>query len=146
MIKEFKMPKKRNIHGFDHVAVNRSLEGELTYLGDLRLQTGVAVAVYKASNPNRSKGHKDYVLLTPKYVSGMDESEFETHTKQEAVLCTECGQVLTSLWRHDYNTCECPNEAMIDGGGDYLRCGAKNMLHLLQGTFDFLANTFTARL
>ncbi len=43
------------------------------------------------------------------------------------VQCLECKYILVSNYTHDYNTCKCPNEAMIDGGLDYLRCGAKDM-------------------
>lgn len=35
--------------------------------------------------------------------------------------------VLVSFNRHDYKTCLCPNETMVDGGHDYLRYGGKNL-------------------
>lgn len=44
-----------------------------------------------------------------------------------AVICVECREYLVSYHRHDYKTCSCPNEAMVDGGLDYLRYGAKDM-------------------
>jgi len=44
-----------------------------------------------------------------------------------AVTCTECNETIVSYHRHDYKTCSCPNEAMVDGGTAYLRYGAKNM-------------------
>ena len=43
------------------------------------------------------------------------------------VHCKNCGEVLTSYHRHDYKTCGCENETMIDGGNDYQRCGGKNL-------------------
>jgi hypothetical protein len=43
------------------------------------------------------------------------------------VKCLECGEILISQHRHDYNTCGCPNHTGVDGGGDYLRCGGKEM-------------------
>lgn len=43
-----------------------------------------------------------------------------------AVQCLQCGKILVSFDRHDYKTCSCPNETMIDGGHDYLRCGGKD--------------------
>ena len=43
------------------------------------------------------------------------------------VECLECHAVLVSFHRHDYQTCGCPNETMIDGGRDYLRCGGKDL-------------------
>jgi hypothetical protein len=41
--------------------------------------------------------------------------------------CLECGEVLVSEHRHDYKTCSCPNETMIDGGNDYVRYGGKDL-------------------
>jgi len=43
------------------------------------------------------------------------------------VQCRECGEVLTSYNRHDYKTCSCTNETMIDGGTDYQRYGGLNL-------------------
>lgn len=44
------------------------------------------------------------------------------------MLCLHCGKVLISWSRHDYKTCGCENEAMVDGGqDDYVRYGAKDM-------------------
>jgi len=43
------------------------------------------------------------------------------------VQCRECGEVLTSYNRHDYKTCNCWNETMVDGGTDYQRYGGKDL-------------------
>ena len=43
------------------------------------------------------------------------------------VQCRECGEVLTSYNRHDYKTCSCTNETMVDGGNDYQRYGGLNL-------------------
>ena len=43
------------------------------------------------------------------------------------VRCRECGEVLTSYNRHDYKTCSCTNETMVDGGTDYQRYGGLNL-------------------
>lgn len=43
------------------------------------------------------------------------------------VQCKNCGEVLTSYHRHDYKTCGCENETMIDGGNDYQRYGGKDL-------------------
>lgn len=43
------------------------------------------------------------------------------------ITCLECGEELVSHYRHDYKTCKCNNNAMIDGGCDYCRYGAKDM-------------------
>jgi hypothetical protein len=43
------------------------------------------------------------------------------------VQCRECGEVLTSYHRHDYKTCGCTNETMVDGGTEYQRYGGLNL-------------------
>ena len=43
------------------------------------------------------------------------------------VTCLECKEVLISEYRHDYKTCSCTNEAMIDGGHEYVRYGGKDL-------------------
>ena len=45
-----------------------------------------------------------------------------------SVTCLQCGEELVSYNRHDYKTCLCPNETMVDGGVSYSRYGGKNML------------------
>ena len=44
-----------------------------------------------------------------------------------AIKCLECGETIVSYSRHDFNTCGCPNSAMVDGGNDYERYGAIDM-------------------
>ena len=44
-----------------------------------------------------------------------------------AVKCHECEETIVSYSRHDYKTCGCPNGAMVDGGLDYARYGAKTL-------------------
>ncbi len=39
--------------------------------------------------------------------------------------CKLCGDILESFHRHDFVACKC-GEISIDGGNDYLYCGAKN--------------------
>ena len=39
------------------------------------------------------------------------------------VKCLECGEILESVHRHDFQSCECVNKTFVDGGNDYLRCG-----------------------
>lgn len=42
------------------------------------------------------------------------------------VKCLCCNKELVSYHRHDYKTCGCENETMIDGGLSYLRYGGKD--------------------
>lgn len=44
-----------------------------------------------------------------------------------SVTCLECGEVLVSYHRHDYKTCSCEQETMIDGGSEYIRYGGKDL-------------------
>lgn len=41
--------------------------------------------------------------------------------------CLNCRQILVSANRHDYRTCECENETMVDGGTAYLRRGGAKL-------------------
>jgi hypothetical protein len=47
-----------------------------------------------------------------------------------SVTCLECLETLVSYHRHDYKTCGCKNETMVDGGIEYLRYGGKDMRKL----------------
>jgi hypothetical protein len=51
----------------------------------------------------------------------------ESNIVHSQVTCLECGEVLVSEHRHDYKTCSCPNETMIDGGDAYVRFGGKDL-------------------
>lgn len=44
-----------------------------------------------------------------------------------AVKCMECGEVLVSYHGHDYKTCKCPQETMVDGGVNYARYGGVDL-------------------
>lgn len=46
---------------------------------------------------------------------------------QNAVKCLRCGEIIQSVSRHNYVTCQCDNSVMVDGGLDYERYGANNM-------------------
>ena len=43
------------------------------------------------------------------------------------IQCKNCGEVLISYNRHDYKTCDCENETMVDGGTAYQRYGGKDL-------------------
>jgi hypothetical protein len=42
------------------------------------------------------------------------------------VECPECKARLFSFHVHHYRQCDCPNEAAVDGGREYLRVGWKD--------------------
>lgn len=58
-----------------------------------------------------------------------------------SVTCLECLKTLVSYHRHDCKMCSCKNQAMVDGGTDYLRYSAKDMrkisLHTVYADEDF---------
>jgi hypothetical protein len=39
------------------------------------------------------------------------------------VKCLNCGKVLESKFRHDFQMCDCANQTFVDGGDDYVRIG-----------------------
>ena len=43
--------------------------------------------------------------------------------------CPNCGEVVISLYRHDFRQCGC-GETFIDGGFDYMRCGVKDIKNI----------------
>jgi len=47
------------------------------------------------------------------------------------VKCTQCGEVLESMHRHDFVSCECENGTFVDGGKDYRRIGGKEFNKIL---------------
>jgi len=55
----------------------------------------------------------------------------DNHMEKQIILnrvqCKSCGEVLTSYHRHDYKTCGCWNETMVDGGTNYQRYGGKDL-------------------
>ena len=125
--------------GLNHAKVAEKFEGDLSFVNYMNVgkDGDLVAAVYHASNPNREKGHKEFMLLW-KYldyvtekeqwmVSGMELEEIQKHAIVEALLCTSCNQVLFSLNRHHFHSCGCKNDMFVDGGKDYLRAGAKDL-------------------
>lgn len=127
--------KEVNYFGFDHKVVNENFGGELTYIRTFSIR-GYHWAVYKAANPDREKGHKDYMMLCTSptgvggvggHVSGSTPEQMEAERYQEGVLCTGCDTVIYSINRHHFHKCGCKLEAFVDGGKDYLRRGGYSM-------------------
>lgn len=44
------------------------------------------------------------------------------------IRCTVCGDIIQSMYRHDYVRCSC-GETFVDGGDSYCRCGGDVELH-----------------
>ena len=116
---------------FSTEKVKERFSGELSYVNTFCLNgEDEPVAVYLAANPDRSKGHKDYVLLqisinptskkTEALVRGLDFQDMDKHKIQTGIECKHCGDVIFSRARHDFCYCEC-NKVAIDGGKLYTR-------------------------
>lgn len=138
---------KFNWYGILHDQINNKFEGELEYCGTFCIKGNYnPSAVYKSKNPNHSKGHKKYMLLT-KYpyqkdlwaVSGMTPQAMKKERYQIGLWCPVCGDVIYSVNRHDYRECECQS-CFIDGGKDYTRCNPEGVvvnIDLISGKVEF---------
>lgn len=120
--------KHLNYYGLDHDEVNKKFDGDLVYLGDIVfLGQYMPWALYRSSNPDRSRGHCEYLLLTVSedggYVSGKEEKDFQIKERYKNVIhCKDCDDKIYSCMRHDFHPCSC-GKVSIDGGIDYLRTG-----------------------
>jgi len=55
--------------------------------------------------------------------------------KKSGIRCPACGDLIFSLYRHDYRTCAC-GRTFVDGGDDYMRCGTATELCDSMRAFD----------
>lgn len=131
--------KKVDWLGLNHAAVAKHFEGSPEFVNYMNVgkDGDLVAAVYHSKNPNREKGHKEFMLLWKYYdhaadrdklmVSGMELAQLKKHAKVSGVACLKCNTAMWSLDRHHYHGCGCSNEAIVDGGKDYLKYGAKDM-------------------
>ena len=123
--------KDHNWYGFNTDKACEHFEGDLTYLNTFCvLGRYKPVAVFRNADPDRSKNHKDFLLLytttdpaTRKEVTmitGIDADVMEDHRYQKGMYCPDCNEVIYSVNRHDYRKCKC-GRCMVDGGKDYFR-------------------------
>ena len=54
-------------------------------------------------------------------------------------LCLCCMTIMESKSVHDFRSCGCENESFLDGGGEYVRIGGKNIDAILSLGDDELA-------
>lgn len=104
--------------------MERYLKGA-RYLGTVTVKGEYApVAVYRAYRPDRSLGHKKYVLAQVLdgrvMIRGMHPHEFKPYRIVNAVRCPKCNHVVASCMRHEQRWCEC-GAVGIDGGRDYIK-------------------------
>ena len=115
--------KHFNHYQFDHEMVNKKIKGDLTYIGQVFDSSDQSWAFYHAANPDRSKGHKEYVMLCPTHISGREGKEAIAIAETSGIFCTSCVTYVYSPHRHVMVYCEC-GENFIDGGNSYIRCSA----------------------
>ena len=127
-----------NYFGFNHKAVNDKFGGDLEFVAEMPIPIMTSsgpiptpCAVYKAHNPDRKKGHKDYMLLFSAgetyFVSGRSEEEMSRLWEVPAICCDSCNEVLISIDRHHFMKCACKNETFLDGGMVYQRIGGHDL-------------------
>ena len=46
---------------------------------------------------------------------------------RNAIKCLQCCTVLESKYQHDFQSCQCSNQAFVDGGLSYVRVGAVDL-------------------
>jgi len=129
---------REHYYGFAHEAVFARFNVD-RYVGTFCIGVGGywPFAVYFSKNPDVSKGHKPYVLLSLDslstsglrtrgiLVSGMTTRQMGRWRKQEAILCLRCKTVIVSAMRHHDNSCLCEKDPVsVDGGRSYVRIGA----------------------
>lgn len=124
--------KKEPYYGFDHDKVYENFDGDLLFVNEFSVRGDkIPCAVYRSADPDREKGHKDYLLLyrvadplsedgEKIIVSGMDADEMEKYRYQMGLHCLKCDTVIYSMSVHDNVNCDCGAIA-IDGGRDYYR-------------------------
>ena len=127
-----KKPKIKDIswYGFSPELVQKKFEGNPQFIREFSIG-GDTWAVFKVAEPNRTKNHKDFMLLKKNFggggiVAGLNRNEMRRFQYQQAIHCLKCNQIVYSVHRHDYHSCECENEVYIDGGKDYCKWSAKN--------------------
>lgn len=137
--------KRVDWYGFNHSKIIQKFEGDLSFCNEFCVfGESSPVAVYKAKTPNKSKGHKKYMLLQMQnnlgLVRGMTAQQMKKERYQDAVLCLGCNVLLYSITGHHYHTCGCYNETMVDGGKSYIRCGGLNLDLVKVVKFDLITN------
>ena len=142
-------------HIVDKQKLMDRLEGDLTYIGYWFVKDAKGY-VFHCSNPDRSKGYKDYVILKYQYnyivddydfyICGYDQEEMEQLSYQTGLACRKCKTVIWSLYRHDYHGCRCEDKhdgVCVDGGMDYFRCSHGNNSNSLAVRVDHLKKQIT---
>jgi len=116
---------KPNVTGLNREKICEMLEGDVSFLNEFCVNGEyLPVAVFHSSNPDISKGHKEFILVQQDQdqlmIRGMDKKTILPFSSQSALHCLECDDVIYSVYRHDMRSCSCKAYA-IDGGKDYTK-------------------------
>jgi hypothetical protein len=142
--------KKINYSGFKHSVGIKALKADkfINYMSITNDQGSKQLcAVYYSSNPDISKAHKEYPMLSRSgekvYILARTKEELEKDRVHTGILCTACNTVLVSLYSHDFHGCGCSNETCIDGGqGSYTRVLGKDLSKVVDVKVDMINNKF----
>lgn len=118
-------------YGFDHKKVFERYRVD-RYVGSFSIPCAggdnIVWEVFRAPKPDKSKGHKKYVLLRAftdawtgqrkAEVSGIHQQRMRYYRYQDGLLCSGCNTVAVSAQRHHACPCECGKNS-IDGGRAY---------------------------
>jgi len=121
----------KNHFNFDLEYINKKFSGGLTFINSFCVgEEYLPVSLYKAAKPDKSKGHKKYMLLQitqggQGLVRGRSSKEMETERYRKGIHCLNCNEVIFSSYRHDYSTCSCGG-CDVDGGKDYFKYGGED--------------------
>ena len=80
---------------------------------------------------------EDYIDVHIRFEAHMDfkvrkkEKEIKSRILRNMAMCKLCGDIIESKHRHDFVRCMC-GEIFVDGGKDYLRRGAKDMVNIIE--------------
>ena len=86
----------------------------------------VPVDVFYQPNPDRSKGHSNYFgMYSAPGIGPMITNAESAFSEPITGVLTDDGEVIVSRYRHDYVT---KGDKMVDGGRDYLRRSAGNLV------------------
>ena len=100
-----------------------------SYLGDTTVKDigGNVWALFKSNKPDRSKGHKEIVMLAlpfgskgQAYVNGRDKKDIKKYLIVDGIFCNTCQKAYYSSTGHDFHYCQCKKVA-VDGGREYLK-------------------------
>jgi ribosomal protein S27E len=78
---------------------------------------------------------KENLWKIPTPPQNTSELDKEEQIVYNAVKCLECNETIVSYHQHDYVTCNCDNQASVDGGLSYLRYGAKDLSKITKITY-----------